>query len=588
MYKLLNTDFKAYSFITIISALLFIPFIGNIPLFDWDEINFAECAREMIVSNDYSHVQLYFHPFWEKPPLFIWLQAISMNIFGINEFAARFPNAICGIVTLLVLFYTGKKINGHHFGLTWVFVYASTMLPHLFFKSGIIDPWFNLFIYLAVYNLIQHTNNPAGQYGFKTSGFAGIFLGLALLTKGPAAFILVGLTVSVFFVLQRFKKITSTKFLITFFIAFLLMGGSWFLIEFLNGNGSVIKEFIDYQIRLFKTEDSDHGGPFIYHFIVLLLGCFPASIFLILAHKKSTTDTPYQIHVKRWMLSLFWVVLILFSMVQTKIVHYSSMCYFPLTYLAAYSLHKFLSGEFQWKKNIHSLTVVITCVLGLVFTLIGLTPFIKPWLLSSNLIADPVAIENLKANVHWFGFEWLIGIIFLILMFIGIYNIKRGGLKYVFTFFIASLFAIYSIILFFIPKVEQYTQRDLIEFYKACATHHFSVESIGYRSYGVLFYGGLEPTFKTDTSFAKYVEVRRKDFESQNRPIETSYGLLRTNWMIDVQTKNPSCFTSKITDEEVIKKHHPFLKELYRKNGFIFYYRVFDEQYKSWDIFYDK
>lgn len=43
--------------IVIISAIIFIPFIGNCPLFDWDEVNFAECAREMIVSGNYSQVQ---------------------------------------------------------------------------------------------------------------------------------------------------------------------------------------------------------------------------------------------------------------------------------------------------------------------------------------------------------------------------------------------------------------------------------------------------------------------------------------------------------------------------------------------------
>ncbi len=109
------------------------------PLFDWDEINFAECAREMLASNNYSDVQLYFHPFWEKPPLFIWLQALSMNVFGVNDFAARFPNALCGVITLLVLYRSGKELNDQKFGLTWAFVYASTLLPHLFFKSGIID-----------------------------------------------------------------------------------------------------------------------------------------------------------------------------------------------------------------------------------------------------------------------------------------------------------------------------------------------------------------------------------------------------------------------------------------------------------------
>ena len=53
--------------------LLFIPFIGHVHLFDWDEINFAEAAREMILTGDWLNVQLNFEPFWEKPPLFIWI-----------------------------------------------------------------------------------------------------------------------------------------------------------------------------------------------------------------------------------------------------------------------------------------------------------------------------------------------------------------------------------------------------------------------------------------------------------------------------------------------------------------------------------
>jgi len=241
VFKLLNTDFKAYAFIILAASLLFIPFIGNMPLFDWDEINFAECAREMLVSHNYSNVQLYFQPFWEKPPVFIWLQAISMNLFGINEFAARFPNAICGVITLLVLYSTGKRLNDRRFGLTWSFVYAATLLPHLFFKSGIIDPWFNLFIFASVFYLIQHTNNPVGKEGYKTALFSGFFLGVALLTKGPAALVLVGLTVTVFFILARFKKISEMKFVLVFFLAFLVTGFSWFGIELIKGNGYSFK-----------------------------------------------------------------------------------------------------------------------------------------------------------------------------------------------------------------------------------------------------------------------------------------------------------------------------------------------------------
>lgn len=578
MFKLLNTDIKAYAFIFIAAGLLYIPFIGNMPLFDWDEVNFAECAREMLASNNYSEVQLYFHPFWEKPPLFIWLQAISMNVFGVNEFAARFPNALCGVITLMVLYKTGKELNDRKFALTWVFVYASTLLPHVFFKSGIIDPWFNLFIYVAVYYLIQHTNNPVGKFGYKTAIISGFFLGLALLTKGPAALILVSLTITVFFVLGRFKKISSFKFMAAFFLAFLITGLSWFAVMYLKGNGQVIKEFIDYQIRLFNTEDSDHGGPFIYHFVVLLLGCFPSSLFLILAHKKSASDTPYQMHSKRWMMSLFWVVLILFSIVQTKIVHYSSLCYFPLTYLATYAIQKLFAAQYNWKKVFHLFFVVISSLLGLVFLIIGCVPLFKTWLINSNLIVDPFAVENLKAEVYWSGFEWIIGVVFLGLTYYSLVKIKKGSFKFIYLLFLSSLFAVYSLIMIVAPKVEQYSQRTAIEFYKQCAKHGFSVESIGFKSYATLFYGELEPSFENNQSFKDYLQLHRNEYESQNINVDISYSLIRTNWMRDIQSSKPSCFVAKILDEEVIKSSSPYLNELYRKNGFIFYVRVFDHK----------
>ncbi|MDF2447920.1 MAG: glycosyltransferase family 39 protein [Bacteroidota bacterium] len=586
MFKLLNTDFKAYAFITLTASLLFIPFIGNMPLFDWDEINFAECAREMIVSNNYSEVQLYFHPFWEKPPMFIWLQAISMNLFGVNEFAARFPNALCGVITLLVLYRTGKTLNDQKFGLTWAFVYACTLLPHLFFKSGIIDPWFNLFIYISVYELICHTNNPVGRFGFRSAVISGFFLGLALLTKGPASLILVGLTVSVFFILNRFRNISSLKFMSAFFMAFILTGLSWFAIMYLKGNGQVIAEFIDYQVRLFKTEDSDHGGFFFYHFVVLLIGCFPSSIFLILAHKRSSSDTPFQLHSKRWMLSLFWVVLILFSIVQTKIVHYSSLCYFPLTYLATYSIQKLLAGQYNWKKWITIMSMSISTLLGIAFLVIGSVPFFKEWLISSNLIADDFARENLRANVYWTRFEWLIGVIFLIASILAVLQLRKGRFQSLYILFLASLFSVYSLVMIIAPKVEQYSQRAAIEFYRQCAIHGFNVESIGFKSYATLFYGKLEPTFKHDISFLNYLTLKRKSYEDQGINIDISYGLIRTNWMKDIQSPKPSCFVAKITDEPVIKRDCPYLKELYRQNGFIFYIRVFDDQYRSGDIYF--
>jgi len=294
-----NKHTKYHIAITIISALLFIPFLGAVHLFDWDEINFAECAREMIVSNNYSRVQLNFQPFWEKPPLFIWLQVASMKIFGVNEFAARFPNAVCGILTLNLIYYFGRKFNDHKFALLWALSFAASFLPFLYFKSGIIDPWFNLFIFLSICFLLEWLNNNVKEKINRNAIYAGIFAGLAVLTKGPVAILIIGLCLLVSWLRLKFSLVGNLKNIALFISATLLSGFGWFLFEAVTGHFDIVKEFIDYQLRLLSTEDSDHGGFLLYHFVVLLIGCFPASVFFIADHKKNTSDTPYQVYVNK-------------------------------------------------------------------------------------------------------------------------------------------------------------------------------------------------------------------------------------------------------------------------------------------------
>ncbi|MBN1984777.1 MAG: glycosyltransferase family 39 protein, partial [Prolixibacteraceae bacterium] len=209
---------KIQLFIAAVASLLFIPFLGGVHLFDWDEINFAEAAREMMVTQNYLTVQINFLPFWEKPPLFIWMQVLSMKLFGINEFAARFPNAICGVVTLLILFKIGRKIHNNLFGILWVLAFAGSVLPFFYFKSGIIDPWFNLFIFLGIYFLILYSS-PENSKRKQNVILAALFAGLAVLTKGPVGFLLIALTTAVFLVWVKFKvKVKFTEIVLYFLI----------------------------------------------------------------------------------------------------------------------------------------------------------------------------------------------------------------------------------------------------------------------------------------------------------------------------------------------------------------------------------
>ena len=201
--------FKNEWTISVVAALLYIPFLGHVHLFDWDEINFAENAREMIASGNYFSVQMNYERFTEKPPLFFWLQVLSMKIWGINEMGARFPNAMAGLATLLVLFRIGKSLIDVAFARIWVMVYLGTFFTFLYFKSGIIDPWFNLFIFGAIYQffLLQTEETRHTPRALLT----GFLLGLAILTKGPVALLICLLTFLVILVREKGKRIISRK-----------------------------------------------------------------------------------------------------------------------------------------------------------------------------------------------------------------------------------------------------------------------------------------------------------------------------------------------------------------------------------------
>jgi 4-amino-4-deoxy-L-arabinose transferase-like glycosyltransferase len=331
---------KIQLFIAAVASLLFVPFLGGVHLFDWDEINFAEAAREMIVTQNYLTVQINFLPFWEKPPLFIWMQVLSMKLFGINEFAARFPNAICGVVTLLVLFKIGRKIHNNLFGILWVLAFAGSVLPFFYFKSGIIDPWFNLFIFLGIYFLILYSS-PLSSKRKQNIILAAAFAGLAVLTKGPVGFLLIALTTAVFLVLVKFKVKVKFTEIVLYFLILALVGGSWFIVQILAGHYNTVVEFIVYQIRLFQTKDAGHGGFFGYHFVVLFFTVFPTSVLALKGFRNENIENDFHRLIKKWMVILFWVVLILFSIVKTKIVHYSSLAYFPLTFGSQFCLPRF-------------------------------------------------------------------------------------------------------------------------------------------------------------------------------------------------------------------------------------------------------
>ena len=484
-----------------LGTLFFIPFLGGVRLFDWDEINFAECAREMIALGDYLRVHIDYKPFFEKPPFFFWCQSAMMNLFGVSEFSARLPNALCGIITLVYLYHIGQKLHGHRFGLLWSLAYLGSVTPHLYFRSGIIDPFFNLFIFASLVNVIFASwkrerlttpmLTPKPEWIYLLIG--GFMLGLGILTKGPVAYLVVSLVLLIYWALSRFRWFISPAQFIGFSLVASVAGLVWGGLETYLSGPVFMREFLRYNVRLFSTPDAGHGGFPGYHFVVLLVGCFPASIFAIRAFAPLFIERSYQREFRRWMLMLFWVVLILFSVVQSKIVHYSSLCYFPLTYLAALTLLQLEERKIQFSNwlragliGIGGIFVVATLAAPILAQRMDL---VKSW-----ADQDPFTQSNLDAAIRWTGWEALPGVWLLLVLAVTIrwFSNRRVAQASVALFIGMAVFVTLTLWLF-IGRIEGISQGAAMRFFEQSRGQNVYVRTYGYRSYGPFFYTRKPP-----------------------------------------------------------------------------------------------
>jgi 4-amino-4-deoxy-L-arabinose transferase-like glycosyltransferase len=549
------TDRVRYSLLFMaLGIAFFIPLLGGVHLFDWDEINFAEISREMLLLNDYLRPNIDFQPFWEKPPLFFWLQSAAMSLFGVTEFAARFPNAICGILTLVILFNIGKTLFDTRFGILWSLAYFGSVLPFLYFKSGIIDPGFNLFIFLGIYYFIKFCWKKNELQDAATSKnkwmymlLAGLFIGLGVLTKGPVAYLIPVLCMFVYWIIKRFVLFINPLHFISFTIASSIVMLSWFGIETMKNGPWFIQEFFKYQVRLFSTEDAGHGGFPGYHFVVLLFGVFPASVFCIRSFIKSpVSEHPYKDDFKLWMIILFWVVLILFTIVKSKIIHYSSLCYFPMTFLAAYTMEHILDGKIKFNKwmyiglmAIGSIFVMTTIAVPLLGHHIEL---IKPLFQK-----DRFALANLDAEVNWSMWHLIPGVFLCIVLFMTFHFLnKKDYKKSFYGLYLGTACFVALTLIFDINNIEAYSQHAAIEFYKSKADEDCYIITHAFKSYGHLYYAQKRKVTNLD---------------SHNK-----------QWLLEGPVDKPVYLVAKITRAEELSNYSQ-LEELYRKNGFIFYKR---------------
>jgi hypothetical protein len=338
--------------------------------------------------------------------------------------------------------------------------------------------------------------------------------------------------------------------MLTFILVISVTGGLWFILQIIQGNFNIIADFIEYQIRLFKTQDAGHGGFLLYHFLILFVGVFPASLLALTAFFPSKYALLKNYTFYLWMLILFWVVLILFTIVKTKIVHYSSLCYFPLTFLATWAIWHFdVSFTDLWKKITTGLIVFIGSALGIVTIMLTFIDSYKLKIIEKGWIRDPFAEESLVANGGWTRWEFLAGLIMITgITGFGIYSYRKLRMDAIRYLAVSVAVFMFVSLMLIVPRVETYSQRAAVEFFKSVSNQDSYLITLGYKSYAHLFYGKIR-----DHS------GRIESYEKQ--------------WLLTGDIDKTVYVSSKINYRENIMSDYPELELLYEKHGFVFFKR---------------
>jgi hypothetical protein len=358
------------------------------------------------------------------------------------------------------------------------------------------------------------------------------------MTKGPVALILIGASVFFFHLFTKFKSFPKFKFISVTLIATLIISLLWFFLLWISGNKAIITQFLEYQVRLFQTKDAGHGGPIYYHWLVLLLGCFPASFFAISSFfQKDSYFNPFN----KLVLISGLFTLILFSIVQTKIIHYSSFCYFFITYFAALSISQ---AEKPIRRSTWA-TISYLLIISITLSVMIYVQVFGPGITNLIPIKDPFAFANINAHEPWRTVDFTIVFLWGIAASISIYLLLKQRIQHaILTLLIAVPIGILCIQGTILPHIEQYTQRAAISFYKQQAPKNVYLIPLGFKSYAHLFYGEIKP------------------HQNVNRYNEA--------WVCSDSTDLPVFYVARIPMHENYLKAYPNLKLLYMKNGFVF------------------
>jgi 4-amino-4-deoxy-L-arabinose transferase-like glycosyltransferase len=357
---LLKSAIRNYALLFFGCLLFHIAGTWSLPLIDRDEPRFAEASREMIERGDY--VVPYFNNQvrLDKPPLTYWAQTASYSLFGENDFAARFPSAVAAALVALSIFGWGShlrpplrpsaseaRIGGTKVGWWAAIIFTLSLQIFLHAKAAVADMWLVLFMTTAHWSGYELLHEPLDYRSLVSARPAvapypqtrwwWVFycsLAFAFLAKGPIGWIPLLTVGSTMFFVRETQLARRFKFARGVLLTLAIVA-IWGVPALIRTHGEFFTIGIGRHVVGRSLVTMEGHGPnsfrmylllLPFYFVTIFISFFPWSIKLPWLIRKLSLN---QNNVDHYLIAGIAVIFIIFSLIKTKLPHYTLPA-FPL------------------------------------------------------------------------------------------------------------------------------------------------------------------------------------------------------------------------------------------------------------------
>lgn len=308
------------------------------PLAVPDEGRYGEVGRWMLQSGDWLVPRLDGLPFFHKPPLLYWLEALSLAVFGNHVWALRLVPALHAGIMLAGLYLAARAIAGERvarraglmLGTSVAFLLGGQYVNH----DMMVATWIGVAIWCFAF-AFMHGARPHANLA--RLGFVACALGM--LSKGLIGLVLPGLVLFFWLLWTRqFRKVLALPWL----SGVLLFGAitvPWFVLVAQKYPGVLDYLFGTQQFTRYTADTFNNVQPWWFYLASLLILLFPWAFFAGKPLWDAVKRVPSPDGIAKEWSSLCWIwlaaILAFFSIPASKLIGYILPVIPPLALLAA-------------------------------------------------------------------------------------------------------------------------------------------------------------------------------------------------------------------------------------------------------------